>query len=192
MQNPIRSQLFVRPSETDIPVRVPVYARIQHEVRQGILSGAYAPGDRIPSETELAERFETTRATVARALQELVFDGSIVRRSGAGSFVAPNAASVPLDSRRLRSFEEQAAESGEKVEYRLIDFSLASLPEATATRLGITGVSKGYHLERLRLIKGVPLSLETRVIPESNWRADCSWRSGYHIDTPDFTSRFGS
>ena len=166
MQNPIRSQLFVRQSETDIPVRVPVYARIQHEVRQGILSGTYAPGDRIPSETELAERFETTRATVARALQELVFDGTIVRRSGAGSFVAPNAASVPLDSRRLRSFEEQAAESGEKVDYRLIDFSLASLPEVTATRLGITGVSKAYHLERLRLIKGVPLSLETRFIPE--------------------------
>ena len=86
-------------------VRVPVYIRIQHELRNGIISGAYAPGDRIPSETELAQRFETTRATVARALQELVFDGTIVRRAGAGSFVAPSATSVPLESKRLRSFE---------------------------------------------------------------------------------------
>lgn len=160
-------------------VRVPVYIRIQHELRNGIISGAYAPGDRIPSETELAQRFETTRATVARALQELVFDGTIVRRAGAGSFVAPSATSVPLESKRLRSFEEQAAETGEKVDYRLVDFSPAAAPEAAAVRLNIPAGSTVYRLERLRLIKGVPLSLETRLIPE---------QIGKRIAAPDLDS----
>jgi GntR family transcriptional regulator len=165
MQNQNKGALFVRQDGTDIAVRVPVYVRIQHELRQGILAGTYAPGDRIPSETELAQRFETTRATVARALQELVFDGTIVRRAGAGSYVAPNATSVPLESKRLRSFEEQAAETGERVDYQLVDFSLVPTPEAAAARLNLPLTAKIYRLERLRLIKGVPLSLETRLIP---------------------------
>ena len=92
LQNRPRPGSFVKQEETGISIRVPVYIQIQHEIRRGIQAGDYAAGDRIPSENELAERFETTRATVARALQELVFDGTIVRRAGAGSFVASGAA----------------------------------------------------------------------------------------------------
>jgi GntR family transcriptional regulator len=153
------------PDEAGIAVRVPVYLRIQHDIRRGILSGAYGTGDRIPSENELAQRFQTTRATVARALQELVFDGTIVRRAGAGSYVAPRAAHVPLESSRLKSFEEQAAETGETVDYRLIGFSPVRLPAAAAARLQLAPHSKGFRLERLRLIKGVPLSFEDRFLP---------------------------
>jgi GntR family transcriptional regulator len=157
---------FVPRDEVGIPVRIPVYIRIQHGIRRGILSGAYVAGDRIPSENELAQRFETTRATVARALQELVFDGTIVRRAGAGSFVAPSTAHVPLESHRLRSFEEQAAEIGESVDYRLIEYQLAKLPAAAAAGLKLVPHTVAYRLERLRLIKGVPLSFEDRFLPE--------------------------
>jgi GntR family transcriptional regulator len=123
---------FVFQDDVGIPVRIPVYIKIQHDIRRGILAGAYAAGDRIPSENALAERFRTTRATVARALQELVFDGTIVRRAGAGSYVAPSVAHVPLESSRLKSFEEQAAGAGEVVDYHLIDFLPVRLPAATA------------------------------------------------------------
>jgi GntR family transcriptional regulator len=156
---------LVSQGEQGIRVRVPVYLRIQHEIRRGILAGTYVAGDRIPSENELAEHFRTTRATVARALQELVFDGTIVRRVGAGSYVAPKAAHVPLESSLLKSFEEQAAETGESVDYRLVHFSQVRLPETTAARLSLTPLAKGYRLGRLRLIKGVPLSFEDRFLP---------------------------
>ncbi|HWK46944.1 MAG TPA: GntR family transcriptional regulator [Stellaceae bacterium] len=185
MHHRSRPTVFARQDETDIPVRVPVYARIQHEIRRGILSGAYASGDRIPSETELAQHFQTTRATVARALQELVFDGTIVRRVGAGSFVAPGAAAVSLESKRLRSFEEQAAETGETVDYRVVDFSPVPILQAAAARLRVAPGSKAYRLERLRSIRGVPLSFETRLIPEEIGAriavADLASRSIHHI-----------
>lgn len=166
-------------------VRVPVYARIQQQIRQGIASGLYAPGDRIPSEPELAAGFDTTRATVARALQELVFDGTITRRAGSGSFVAPRSPSVTLDSRRLRSFEEQAAESGETVSYRVVTFRQEAAPPVAAAGLGVQPASPVYHLERVRLIKGVPLSLESRFIPLEIGRRfaeqDLARRSIHHI-----------
>jgi GntR family transcriptional regulator len=158
---------------------------IQHEIRDGILSGTYGAGDRIPSETELARQFKTTRATVARALQELVFDGTIIRRAGAGSFVASGAGAVLLDAKRLRSFEEQAAETGETVEYRLVSFSLVSMPPASAGPLRAEPGSKAYHLERTRLVKGVPLSLESRFVPQAIGAritaGDLERRSMHHI-----------
>jgi GntR family transcriptional regulator len=146
-------------------IRVPVYARIQQDIRDGVTSGVYAPGGRIPSEPELAKRFGTTRATVAHALQELVFDGTIVRRAGSGSFVAQRAPSVALDARRLRSFEEQAAETGETVSYRMVSFRQETATPDAAAGLGVGPASSIYHLERVRLINGVPLSLESRMIP---------------------------
>jgi GntR family transcriptional regulator len=170
---------------TGADVHVPVYARIQRQIRQGIASGTYTPGDRIPSEPELAARFGTTRATVARALQELVFDGTIIRRAGSGSFVAPRTPSVALDSRRLRSFEEQAAESGETVSYRVVTFRQETVPPVAAAGLGVDPASLVYHLERVRQIKGVPLSLESRFVPPeigSRLAAeDLARRSIHHI-----------
>lgn len=158
---------FIREDETEIGFRVPVYIRIQHELRRGISAGVYRPGDRIPSETELSQRFDTTRATVARALQELVFDGTIVRKAGAGSFVAPNATNIPLESKTLKSFEEQVAETGETVSYQLVSFSHVTVTDNIAARLNISIGEKIYRLERLRSIGGVPLSLETRFIPQA-------------------------
>ena len=147
--------------------RVPLYAQIQREIRAGIASGALATGDRIPSETELAQRFGTTRATVARALQELVFDGAITRRIGSGSFVAPAIAAVALDVGRVRSFEQQAAESGGAITYRLVGFRAVRLKAGAAARLGVAEGGQGFQLERLRLLGSAPVSFESRIIVEA-------------------------
>ncbi len=164
---------------------MPVYVRIQQQIREGIASGSYKPGDRIPSEPALAAHFGTTRATVARALQELVFDGTIIRRAGSGSFVASRTPSVALDSRRLRSFEEQAAERGETVSYRLITFREETLPASIAAGLRVPPDTPVYHLERVRLIRDVPQSLESRFIPLEVGRrlttADVARRSIHQI-----------
>lgn len=67
--------------------RIPKYRRIIDELRQEILNGRWTTGQRLPSEIELTRRFETSRLTVNRALQELQRGGLIDRRVGAGSFV---------------------------------------------------------------------------------------------------------
>jgi len=150
--------------------RVPLYAQIRHEIRANIASGALATGDRIPSETQLVSRFGTTRATVTRALQELVYDGTIVRRVGSGSFVAPAPAPTPatvtLDTGRVRSFEQQFAETGGTVTYTLISFRPIQLSADAAARLGTEG-GQGFLLERLRLLGGTPVSFESRIIVDA-------------------------
>lgn len=66
----------------------PAYARICERIRAAIVSGALPPNARLPSGRTLAQDFGVARNTVDWALDQLVADGYIVRRRGAGSFVA--------------------------------------------------------------------------------------------------------
>lgn len=81
----------------------PAYARICDRIRSAISSGALAPNARLPSSRTLAQDLGVARNTVDWALGQLVADGYIVRRRGAGSFVAaqlPERDAPPLSPRR--------------------------------------------------------------------------------------------
>src|SRR5688500_7981209 len=72
----------------DAALGQPAYARIYDRIRTAIGSGALAPNARLPSSRTLAKDLGVARNTVDWALGQLVADGYIVRRRGAGSFVA--------------------------------------------------------------------------------------------------------
>lgn len=63
--------------------------QVEAQLRNAIMSGQFAQGDRLPSEARLAERFEVSRATLREALQSLVEAGLITKLPGStgGSFV---------------------------------------------------------------------------------------------------------
>lgn len=63
------------------------YAAIFRELQQQILTGKYSPGERIPSEAALVNRYKVSRPTVSRALRELELLGLVERKAGSGSFV---------------------------------------------------------------------------------------------------------
>jgi len=67
----------------------PAYMRICDRLRAAITSGALAPNARLPSSRTLAKDLGVARNTVDWALGQLVADGYIVRRRGAGTFVVP-------------------------------------------------------------------------------------------------------
>lgn len=71
-----------------VAARVPKHRQVYEALRQQIEAGRWAPGSRLPSETQLVERFGASRITVGRALQDLRRAGLVVRRVGAGTFVA--------------------------------------------------------------------------------------------------------
>lgn len=145
---------------------IPLYVRIQRFLREEIESGRLAEGDRTPSEPELAARFDTTRATVARAFQQLVFEGVIVRRPGSGTFVAARPISAPIDLTRVRSFEEQLSAKGASIDYEMIGFSHRAATEGEVETLHLSAKAKVYALDRLRLVGGRRMSLECRIIPD--------------------------
>jgi len=69
------------------PGRKTKHQQISEHICQGILSGLYGVGGRIPTEAELARRFRACRQTVSQALRQLEHQGLLIRRRGAGTFV---------------------------------------------------------------------------------------------------------
>ncbi|MEK3888126.1 GntR family transcriptional regulator [Bacillus sp. FSL K6-3431] len=65
----------------------PLYRKIIDYLKEKIANEEYLPGERIPSEIELAEQFDVSRITSKRALVELELEGIIYRARGKGSFV---------------------------------------------------------------------------------------------------------
>lgn len=60
--------------------KTPVYLRIKQDILRRISSGAYSAGDRLPSERELSEIYQTSRVTVRAAIEELIKEGRVIRR----------------------------------------------------------------------------------------------------------------
>lgn len=73
----------LQPLSESIPLHRSIYEELLHEIK----SGRYGPGDRLPSETVLCERFDASRITVAKAVQGLQADGLVMRRPGSGTYV---------------------------------------------------------------------------------------------------------
>jgi DNA-binding LacI/PurR family transcriptional regulator len=65
----------------------PKHKQIYSQLRKALTSGEYLPGDKLPSENELVEKFGASRPTVGRALGQLELDGLVERRPGSGTFV---------------------------------------------------------------------------------------------------------
>jgi len=145
----------------------PLYFRIQEMLRARIATGRLREGERLPSESELAERFQTTRGTVRQALAQLTFEGLIERRKGLGSFVARPSMESRIDAQRPRSFEEQMEETGADVSFRLLSFESELATSTTATALNLKPGELVYRLRRLRIVDGSVIGLEDRTMLEN-------------------------
>ncbi|WP_239615963.1 GntR family transcriptional regulator [Cohnella mopanensis] len=70
----------------------PKYLQLKEEILSWIASGKYRPGDKLPSENELAEQYSLSRQTVRQSIGELVTEGWLAREQGKGTFVSRQSA----------------------------------------------------------------------------------------------------
>ena len=75
-------------SAPPIPSFHPLWQQIRALIVRDLESGAWKPGEAIPSELDLAARFGVSQGTVRRAIDALADDNLVVRRQGKGTFVA--------------------------------------------------------------------------------------------------------
>jgi len=87
---------------------VPAYRQLADQLRSRIRAGTYAPGQRLPSERELGELFDTSRLTVRLATAALRSEGLIVAEHGRGLFVRRRPVVQRLGRTRLRRAERDA------------------------------------------------------------------------------------
>lgn len=113
------------------------------------------PGDKLPTEAELAARFGVNRHTVRRALASLTQSGLIHTRRGAGAFVTARPTEYPL-SRRMR-FHRAVSATGRVPGRRILGTLSAPASDIEAKALQI-GVGAGVlRVEGLTLSDGVTI-----------------------------------
>ena len=122
------------------------------------------PHDPFPGERALAERYGTSRVTIRQALALLQDDGQIYTVHGAGSFVAPPRM---MKQMKLMSFTEEMKQRGFEALTQLLSATLVN-PEDDITDEFIVVSEPSYRIERLRIARQEPLSLEVTYITESN------------------------
>ena len=76
------------PMSSESPTYSPLYRQIKSLLVQALEAGEWRPGELIPSEMELATRFNVSQGTVRKAIDELAAENLLLRRQGKGTFVA--------------------------------------------------------------------------------------------------------
>lgn len=143
---------------------VPFYHQLKMILREQIQSGAVGPGDALPSENELMRRYQVSRATVRRALGELVHEGVVQSVRGRGTFVARPKLEQSLF--RFYSLGRDLSRRGFHLTSRVLTQASRRLPGDVARKLGAGAGEQGVEVTRVRLLDGEPLSLETSYVLE--------------------------
>ena len=138
--------------------KLPIYHQLYEILRSNITQGNWQPGDMLPPESELIDKYEVSRITVRQALDALVNEGLIYRQRGRGTFVAHPTVEQGLT--RIISFTEDMRQRGFQPGTRILSSGLIpALPEI-AEKLQIAPGKELARLERLRLADGEPMSIE--------------------------------
>ena len=145
-------------------LREPKYYLVKRHLLD--LIGQLAPGAAVPTERYLTAQLQTSRTTVRRALSELVGEGRLVRRQGSGTYVAEPKIVWPL---QMASFTRQANSFGYSTSTQLIDTAREKASEEVAARLALRKGAATYRIERLRLVDGTPMALESSHLPAARF-----------------------
>jgi GntR family transcriptional regulator len=136
---------------------LPAYKRIQSAILELIEEGKLKPGDPVHSERELAKIHSVSLMTARHALTGLEREGIVVRRRGAGTFVAP----PKIHFNKLVGFTEQMASRGLPASSKTLTAKVVTGEPEIAARLNLPPSASLVKVERLRQGGGEPFSLET-------------------------------
>lgn len=140
---------------------VPLYLWLAAQLAERIKSGTLAPGDALPAERKIADRYGVSRVTVRRAMEELVTDGLIDQRQGAGTFVSKRL-QQPLSI--LTSFSEDVRARGMVPESVFLNRSTGIASPEEAIGLGLKPGEPVSRISRLRKADGLPLAVENATL----------------------------
>ncbi|WP_300519220.1 GntR family transcriptional regulator [Aliiroseovarius sp.] len=133
---------------------------VRDRIRDQILQRAYAPGDKLPRDADIAQEFGCARSTVQRAMQDLSDSGLIERKRKGGTHVRADPvtrATLDIPITRL-----EVEETGSVYGYQLIDRQVLPVPREIAAKLEQVEAKSMLRVQALHLADHKPHILEDR------------------------------
>ena len=132
----------------------PAYVQLANILREEIAKGAYLPGDRLPSESELCSSFKVSPMTVRRSINTLIDQRVVSTVQGSGTYVRP------LDLRgvtfSLREFHELFRDK-ERTKVRILEALIVKADEVAAEKLTVPAGARTILIRRLLVLDGDPV-----------------------------------
>jgi GntR family transcriptional regulator len=138
---------------------MPLYQQVKEDLREAIEAQALLPDDALPSETRLSRAYEVSRATVRRAVNDLIQEGVLQRVDGVGVFVAPPKLVDVFPT--VLGFSARMRASGHATISRVLVQQGEPARPSVARRLRIKEGTSVLRLVRLRIVDNDPLVIET-------------------------------
>ncbi len=150
----------------DLPVRQPSLSdQIYEIILKEISEGKYPPGSKLPSENELAERFDVSRPTVRAAFNRLVELGYVRKRRGVGTFVA-NSPSIANPLYHSFDIHERIRARGFTPGFEQIGAEIIPADEWLSEKLDIPLGSKVLNVKKIFTADDAPIIYFINYIPE--------------------------
>lgn len=135
----------------------PIYIQIAQAITQSIQDGEFVYGEKLPSERELAERYNITRVTARQAIDELVKRSVAYRIQGKGTFLARPKI---REASGFVSFTEELRQRGFRPGSKVLMQQVIIPPDAVAAKLQLEAGAKVLQLNRIRLADDQPVAVE--------------------------------
>jgi GntR family transcriptional regulator, phosphonate transport system regulatory protein len=142
---------------TTRPTGSSLWQHIAETLGAEIRNRAYQPGDRLPTELELAERFGVNRHTLRRAVASLQDTGLVRIEQGRGTFVQEDIVDYPLSSRTR--FSEIVKRQARNPSGTLLRKATVPADELMSQGLGIAIGAPVALIETLGIVDDMPISL---------------------------------
>jgi len=143
---------------------MPLYAQIKLSLKEEI-EDRMKPGDPIETEDKLEKRFNVSRITIRRALDELESDGLISRQQGRGTFVRER--QIEQELSQLLSWSNQIREKGMHPSSTHCEIEVVDPTKEFASLLLMKHGEKVVRIRRLRLANDEAICIMTNYIPET-------------------------
>ena len=147
----------------DKNIPVPLYYQISQQIRQQIESGELEPGDHLPTESELQERFGVSRATIRQAISGLAYEGLLERKRSKGTVVSRAKLQETLYG--MGSFTRQMMKQNRTIRSKILGFQLIPCPDNVTDHLQLGQGEQVVALERLRIVDDEPVAVENWYAP---------------------------
>jgi len=121
-----------------------VYMRIVEQITNLVEKGKLKPGDRLPPEHVLAEKFGASRPSVREALSALEILGVIESRAGRGNFIK-NSLNLPSYRKKLEELEREESPFELLEARKIIESQIASLAAQRATEEDISAIQDSLN-----------------------------------------------
>ncbi len=154
-----------RPDAWFRPGRGPRYEQLYRHLSAAIAAGEIAAETRLPPERDLALLSDVSRVTVRKAVAQLVDDGLLEQRRGAGTFVRAPKPKLEHSLSALLSFTEYMRQRGKTSTSRVLRRGLFLPSPDEQIALGLAAADRVARIDRLRFADDAALALEWSSIP---------------------------